>query len=362
MTERQLPSRQPVLPSPDAGNPLFPGQVLYVQALDEQVGVRVTLSTQERAARIRALNTAEWLNSNFNDAANEDARLIYIKEAPDGFVGAKEATAGYGKPDVLIYAFDGEILDRPPHEEQPAKYIYDYDPETQVSYWGEVRRVLDCMEERLPEGLSARVIEHNFPIVSNEHHNVPRSICLPHTHVFAHGNAFHHTPEEQPAEINKLRHNEELLLDQELMVDGVLLGVHGRMLQQLGDDIPPLDVRHLVRPFGYEFYIPRNTSNEEFARLMREHHLAYAQTLQEVGPMIAETARINNPQGARILPQPSYIFYMRNDGDKQILSFSPQFVEAAGGMEGAGVALRRSGYCDPPPHPMTAQEIDALVL
>lgn len=361
MTERQLPSRQPVLPSPDAGNPLFPGQVLYVQALDEQVGVRVTLSTQERAARIRALNTADYLNWNFNNDANEEARLIYIKETPDGFVGAKEATAGYGKPDVLIYAFDGEIVDRPPQEEQPAKYIYDYDPETQVSYWGEVRRVLDCMQERLPEGLSARVIEHNFPVVSNEKYNVPRSICLPHTHVFAHGNAFRHIPQETPAEIDKVRYNEELLLDQEFMIDGVLLGLYGRMLQQMGENTPPMDVRHLVRPFGYEFYIAKGTSNVEFAHIMREHHLAYAQTLQELGPTIKETVHQSTP-GARTLPQPSYIFYMRNDGDKQILSFAPQFVEAAGGMESAGIALRRSGRCDPPPHPMTPEQIDALVL
>ncbi len=362
MTEHQLPSRQAILPSPDAGNPLFPGQVLYIEAIDVKAGVTVTLSTEERASRIKALNTSKYLAANFADPENPEIRMISTTDTPDGFVGVKEATAGYAKPDILIYAFDKEIFESDPEKVHPATYIYDWSEETQQTYWGEVRRVLDCMEERLPEGLVPRVIEHNFPIVSNEQHNVPRSSGLPHTHVFAYGNAFAHTPDQQPAEIEKIRHNEELLLDQELMVDGVLLGVHGRMLAQMGDDMPPLDVRHLVRPFGYEFYIPKGTSNEEFARLMREHHLAYAQTLQEVGPMIAETAHTNNPQGARILPQPSYIFYMRNDGDKQILSFSPQFVEAAGGMEGAGVALRRSGRCDPPPHPMTPQEIDALVL
>lgn len=362
MTERQLPSQQPVLPLPDAGNPLFPGQILYVQALDEQVGVRVTLSTEERADRIRGLNTSKYLTANFADPENPEIRMICTSNTPDGFVGVKEATAGYANPDILVYAFDNEIFESDPEKVHPATYIYDWSEKTQQTYWGEVRRVLDCMQERLPEGVVPRVIEHNFPIVSNEHHNVPRSSGLPHTHVFAYGNAFAHTPEEQPVEIDKIRHNEELLLDQEFMVDGVLLGLYERMLGQMGDDMPPMDVRHLVRPFGYEFYIPKDTSNEAFTRLMHQHHLAYAQTLQEMSSVIQDAAKANNPQGARILPQPSYIFYMRNEADKQILSFSPQFVEAAGGMEGAGVALRRSGRCDPPPHPMTPEQIDALVL
>jgi hypothetical protein len=360
MTERQLPSQQPVLPTHT--DSAFPGQVIYVGALNEAVGVQVTLTTEERAARIRELNKPPFLTRNFADAAIEDARLIYIKETPDGFVGAKEATAGYGKPDILIYSFAGEIMEDEPQKVQPAKFIYDYTPETQLAYWGEVRRVLDCMEERLPKDLAARVIEHNFPIISDEKRNVPRSICLPHTHVFAYGKGYEYLPEETPQELEKIRGNEEMLLNSEFMVDSVLLGVAEIMGRQLGSLMPNLDVRHLVRPFGYEFYLPKDISNEDFTRIMADHHMAYAQTMREIGPEVEDLARQYVQPTSRVLPQPSYIFYMRNEGDEHILSFSPQFVEAAGGMEGAGCALRRTGHYDPPPYPMTAAEIDALVV
>lgn len=334
-------------------------------------------SKEDAAWTIAAMNTPEYLRG---DLLNMGA--VYRKAIDrKGVCQIKIPKSPYGPGGLMVIAADNRLFD--PNNDKsmtengivPTTTIYDYDVKLQKEYFRQTLAAMLAMEEfnlpdENPQQDTPRVLatENNMAIVSNESHRVPRSIGLPHLHVFKAGSWIDTTatpkfPPHLRAEQRLLRRGDHL----ERFATDVSSTISDE-LGRLGGDVQ-ISLRD-IEPFGYAITTPitRNQNLDDQAeilqKVMASHQKAYMEAtgrhidgvnkrrIESKKKSTAKAGRIDSTPmliEEKIIPQPSMrtYLYFNNRGFLTCV-ISPEFISSAGVMEAAGVILHRDATNDNP--------------